>query len=157
MLQRTPFEEPFLGATCYNLMLPIEPSDLTALRMARSDAPIFASAKIDASDDETARTLGQLGFRRICTQILLRVHSYSVSGSAGDVRISERLDLDPADVRAHALQLDSGRFRQDPLIPTEAATIYTPRGCAILRAAPSALPQSIAISRALKTTLRYEG
>jgi hypothetical protein len=50
MLQRTPFEEPFLGAACYNLMLPIEPSDLVALSMARGDTPIFASAKIDASD-----------------------------------------------------------------------------------------------------------
>ncbi len=126
MLQRTPFEEPFLGAACYNLMLPIEPSDLVALSMARGDTPIFASAKIDASDDKMARTLGQLGFRRICTQILLHVHSDSLPGTAGDVRISGRLDLDPVDVRAHGLQLDSGRFRQDPLVPTEAAiNLYT--------------------------------
>src|SRR5712692_2137032 len=121
MLQRTPFDEAFLGVASYHLVPPIEPSDLAALDAARGEGPIFASTKIDARDDETANTLGQLGFRRICTQILLRVRLHGASRGVGDVRITERLDLDPVDVRAHAVQLDSGRFRQDPLIATDAA------------------------------------
>jgi GNAT superfamily N-acetyltransferase len=121
MIKRTPFDEAFLGVACYHLVPPIEPSDLAALSAAREEGPIFASAKIDASDGETAKTLGQLGFRRICTQMLLRGRLDSASQGAGDVLITERLDLDPVDVRAHAAQLDGGRFRQDPLIATDAA------------------------------------
>jgi GNAT superfamily N-acetyltransferase len=120
MINRTRFDEAFLGLACYHLVPPIEPSDLAALSAARGEGPMFASAKIDASDDETAKTLGQLGFRRICTQMLLRVRLDGASRSAGDVLITERLDLDPVDVRVHATQL-GGRFRQDPLIARDAA------------------------------------
>ena len=121
MIKRTPFDEPFLRVACYQLTLPIEPSDLAALNAARGEGPIFVSAKIDASDDDTAKRLRQLGFRRICTQMLLRVRLDGASRAAGDVLITERLDLDPADARIHAAQL-GGRFRQDPLIATDAAT-----------------------------------
>jgi len=120
MIKRTPFDEPFLRVACYQLSPPIEPSDLAALNAARGKGPIFVSAKIDASNDDTAKRLGQLGFRKICTQMLLRVRLDGASCSAGDVLITERLDLDPADVRVHATQL-GGRFRQDPLIPRDAA------------------------------------
>jgi GNAT superfamily N-acetyltransferase len=118
MIKRTPFDEPFLRVACYQLTLPIEPSDLAALNAARGEGPIFVSAKIDASDDDTAKRLRQLGFRRICTQMLLRVRLDGASRAAGDVLITEWLDLDPADARIHAVQL-GGRFRQDPLIATD--------------------------------------
>jgi hypothetical protein len=120
MIERIPFDETFLGVPCYQLVPPIEPADLVALGAAREKRPIFASAKIDASDDETATTLGQLGFRRICTQMLLRIRSDGAARGAGDVLITDRLDLDPVDVRIHAAQL-GGRFRQDPMIATDVA------------------------------------
>ena len=88
MINRARFDEAFLGVACYHLVPPIEPSDLAALSAARGEGPIFASAKIDASDDETAKTLAQLGFRTICTQILLRVRLDGASRSAGDVLIT---------------------------------------------------------------------
>jgi hypothetical protein len=126
MLQRAPFEEAFLQVACYHLVLPIEPPDLAALSAAEAGGPIFASAKIDASDDETMHTLEQFGFRRVCTQISLRIRLDGASGCASEARTTERLDLDATDVRAHAAQLVYGRFRQDPLIATEAAIdLYT--------------------------------
>jgi hypothetical protein len=121
MLRRSPFEEPFLRATCYNLLLPVEPSDLKALSVIETEGPLFASTKIDASDERTVRMVSQFGFRKICAQTLLRVHTEGASGSADGVHISDRLDLNPRDIRAHALQIDTGRFRQDHLIATEAA------------------------------------
>lgn len=122
MLQRDSFEEAFLGVVCYHLVLPIGPSDLTALSAAEAKGPpVFASAKVDARDDKTIRTLEQVGFRRICTQILLRIRLDGATGAASDACITERLDLDPMDVRAHAAQHVYGRFRQDPLIATDAS------------------------------------
>jgi hypothetical protein len=121
MLQRTPFDETFLKATCYHVLPPIGSADLAALNAARAARSIFASAKIDATDLETASTLQEFGFRRICTQILLR-RTLDRTPSAVDVAcIVDTLDLSPADVLAHAAQLKKGRFRQDPLIDTDAA------------------------------------
>jgi hypothetical protein len=126
MLERTPFDETFLKVACYHVLPPIGPTDLAELNAARAAHPTFASAKIDAGDVETARTLEEFGFRRICTQILLR-RSLDHAPSVADVaRIVDTLDLSPADVLAHAAQLKKGRFRQDPLIDTEAAIeLYT--------------------------------
>jgi GNAT superfamily N-acetyltransferase len=126
MLQRAPFEETFLGLTCYHLLLPIEPPDLAALTPAQVNGPIFASAKIDASDEETTHRLEQFGFRKVCTQILLRSRLDGALCGASKARITERLDLDARDVHAHAAQLVYGRFRQDPLIVEDAAIdLYT--------------------------------
>jgi GNAT superfamily N-acetyltransferase len=121
MLRPTPFDEAFLGVACYHLMPPIEPSDLAALSAARTKGPFFASAKIDASDVQTVNTMGEFGFRRICMQVVLHHRLDDVPGIAADVQIAERLDLDPTDVRVHAAQFETGRFRQDPLIRTDAA------------------------------------
>jgi GNAT superfamily N-acetyltransferase len=121
MLQRTPFDETFLKVACYHVLSPIGSTDLAALNAARAAHPIFASAKIDASDVETASTLEEFGFRRICTQILLR-RSLDHAASFADVaRITDSLDLSAADVLAHAAQLKTGRFRQDRRIDTDAA------------------------------------
>jgi GNAT superfamily N-acetyltransferase len=124
MLRRTPFDELFLGMPCYRLVPPIESPDLLALAAARAKGAIFADAKIGASDLETAGRLLGLGFRRICTQVLLRVCLEGPLCAGGDARIGDRLDLGPADVRAHAAQLETGRIRQDPLIATEAAIAF---------------------------------
>jgi GNAT superfamily N-acetyltransferase len=121
MLRPTPFDEAFLGVACYHLMPPIEPADLAALSAAQAKGPCFASAKIDASDLETLNTMEKLDFRRICIQLLLRHRLDAAPGIAADVQIAERLDLGPTDVRAHAVQFETGRFRQDPLIATDAA------------------------------------
>jgi GNAT superfamily N-acetyltransferase len=121
MLERNLFDETFLGMACYHLVAPIEPSDLAALNAARREASIFASAKLNESDEETASALGEFGFRRICRQLLLRAHLAGASRGASDVPITDRLHLHPADVLAHAAQLDGGRFRQDPVIETAAA------------------------------------
>jgi hypothetical protein len=121
MLERTPFDETFLKVACYHVLPPIGPTDLAALNAARAAHPIFASAKIDAGDVKTASTLEEFGFRRICTQILLR-RSLDYAPSVADVaHIADSLDLSPADVLAHAAQLKTGRFRQDPLIDTDTA------------------------------------
>jgi hypothetical protein len=121
MLRRSPFEEPFLRATCYNLLPPVEPSDLDALAVIQSEGTLFASTKIDASEERTAHLLSQFGFRKICTQVSLRAPTNGTSASADGVQIRERLDLNPEDIRAHALQIETGRFRQDPLIEPEVA------------------------------------
>jgi hypothetical protein len=121
MLERTPFDETFLKVACYHVLPPIGSTDLAALNAARAAGPIFASAKIDASDIETASTLEEFGFRRICTQILLHRRLDHVPSAADVARIADTLDLSPADVLAHAAQLKTGRFRQDPLIDTDAA------------------------------------
>src|SRR6266404_3693241 len=41
MIKRTPFDEPFLRVACYQLTLPIEPSDLAALNAARGQRQVF--------------------------------------------------------------------------------------------------------------------
>jgi hypothetical protein len=125
MLRRSPFDEPFLRATCYNLLPPVEPSDLDALAVIQSEGTLFASTKIDASDKQTLHTVSRVGFRRICSQVLLRARPNGASVNTDGVHISDRLDLDPRDIRAHALQIETGRFRQDPLItPESAINIY---------------------------------
>jgi GNAT superfamily N-acetyltransferase len=121
MLQQDLFDQTFLGVACYRLVPPIEPSDLAALNTLRGEESIFASTKIDASDDAMANTLEQLGYRRICKQIVLRARLDGAARSTDEASITARLDLDPVDVRAHAAQFDSGRFRQDRLIATDAA------------------------------------
>jgi GNAT superfamily N-acetyltransferase len=99
---------------------PVGSADLAALNAARAAHAVFASAKIDASDVETASTLEKFGFRRICTQILLR-RRLDQPSCVDLARISDRIDVSPADVLAHAAQLTKGRFRQDPLIDPDAA------------------------------------
>ena len=105
MLLRTRFDEPILGVPCYGLVSPIESSDLRALAIVRSEGAIFAYTKVDASDFEAVNMLEGLGFRRICTQVLLRFCLESPPGAAGDARIDDQLELGPADIRAHAAQL----------------------------------------------------
>ena len=121
MLRRNPFDEPFLGVPCYQLVPPIESSDLSALAMVRSKRDIFAHAKVDASDLEAVNRLEALGFCRICMQLVFRLCLENPSTAGGDAQIDDQLELDPADLRAHAAQLETSRIRQDPLIATEAA------------------------------------
>jgi GNAT superfamily N-acetyltransferase len=121
MLERTPFDETFLKVACYHLVPPIGATDLAALNAARAAHPIFASAKIDASDVEAASALEEFGFRRICTQILLRCSLDHQASLADVARITDKIDLSCADVLVHAAQLTKGRFRQDSLIDPDAA------------------------------------
>jgi GNAT superfamily N-acetyltransferase len=121
MLRRTPFDERFFAVPCYRLVPPIEPSDLRALAVVRSEVAVFACAKVDASDLATVSRLEALGFRRISTQVRLRRCLESPPGAASDAWIGDRLELGAADIRAHATQLETGRVRQDPRIATATA------------------------------------
>jgi hypothetical protein len=122
MLFPLPFDEEFFAVPCFRLKSPVRASDLLALAQHLGRGPLFAYAKLPASDIETARRLLEIGFHRACVQVELRRSfeapaSVCAAAAAPAATIVERLPLSDADIQAHAAHFVTSRFRQDPLIP----------------------------------------
>jgi hypothetical protein len=124
MIQRSIFDEEFFDLPCFRLVAPIAASDLRELNSLPPPSACFADAKIAASDLTTARMLLDKGFRKICTQVELihtlnEVHAGTMIAQFAEIKDS--LHVSDDEIRAHASQFASSRFRQDPLLTTAVA------------------------------------
>lgn len=125
MIERSYFDEAFLGGECFRVSPPILDIDLLRIEEMRSFEPHFIDAKLDQSDTDGIARLSALGFRVICTQILL-VRDLPVNTQlSGRVKFSSTLELGSEVIQAHATQFMFSRFHQDPLIkPFQANALY---------------------------------
>jgi GNAT superfamily N-acetyltransferase len=121
MLIRSTFEEELLGMPCFRLAAPISMSDLNTLRSEHALSPLFAHAKISASDTTTLHRLTAEGFDKICTQIELHHTLDKVPPARIRAAITDRLPLTPAERASHAMNIESTRYRLDSAITGEIA------------------------------------
>lgn len=119
MIERSAFDEKFLGVACFRLKPPIVEDDVIAICQLDGKDPCFVDTKLDASDIKTARRLLEIGFRKVCTQICLTHPLTKTVAASEKVRFGDHLELPPETIEEHAAHFVTSRFRQDPQIDPE--------------------------------------
>lgn len=128
MLIVSTFDQRFLVTRCFRLQAPVTTADLDKLATLRAAGPLFADAKLPASDLASARQLLHAGFRKICIHAELEhdLSALSDRDGIGGVIFVDRLQLSQTDIRAHAANFVMSRYRQDPLLNVDyGISLYT--------------------------------
>lgn len=126
MLTESRFDAEFLLLPCYRLTDPVSGGDLAALAQEMNDGPVFADVKLPAANLTAARMLQLFGFRRICAQVELRCdlersRPDTFQSTVDEIAITDSLFLNSNDIKSHAANFETNRYRQDPLLDWEAA------------------------------------
>lgn len=111
-----PFDTEIFGVPYFRIVAFGQPQLSEELLPLLELHPIMIDAKVPASEYELASWLQGLGFRLVCTQIVLTREGLPSISSSASVQIARGLALDEKTIREHATNFRTDRYSVDPLI-----------------------------------------